>query len=106
MYRSPGARRKNKAPLPPPSSSSSQPVSVEQVVIQQIPPEQNSNDQISNQNLTGKRCIINKEEKETKITTSKSVEEPSSRTSPIKNIYQRFTRGFFLLAFYVIFNCS
>ncbi len=85
MCRSPGTRRKNKAPPPPPSTFS-----------QQTQIEQNSPEQTSNQYSTGNRSKLNKEEKGTQIITSKSVEEssPSSSSNQIKNIYKRFTRGF------------
>ncbi len=91
MCRSPGTRRKNKAPLPPPST-----------ISQQTQIEQNSPEPTSNQYSTGNRSKLNKEEKETQIITSKSVEESStspslsssSSSNQIKNIYKRFTRGF------------
>jgi len=87
LCRSPGTRRKNKAPLPPPST-----------ISQQTQIEQNSPEQTSNQYSTGNRSKLNKEEKGTQIITSKSVEEsspsPSSSSNQIKNIYKRFTRGF------------
>jgi hypothetical protein len=85
LCRSPGTRRKNKAPPPPPSTFS-----------QQTQIEQNSPEQTSNQYSTGNRSKLNKEEKGTQIITSKSVEEssPSSSSNQIKNIYKRFTRGF------------
>jgi hypothetical protein len=65
--------------------------------------ELNSNDQTSNQNLTGNRRVINKEEKGSKSTIQKNTEEPST---PIKDFYNRYTRGFFCSLLMSVFNYS
>jgi hypothetical protein len=96
LNRSPGTRRKAKAPLPPPSSSS-----------QQIPHEQINNpiesaiseSTTSNQYLTGNENPNDKEKKGTK-----SLEESSPQSNQFKNIYKRFTKGFFKLLF-ARFSC-
>ncbi|CAF3732127.1 unnamed protein product [Rotaria sp. Silwood1] len=49
---SPGTRRKNKAPLPPASSSVNQQTSVEQVNYENLSSDINLNDQTSNQSIT------------------------------------------------------
>ncbi|CAF1371154.1 unnamed protein product [Rotaria sordida] len=50
---SPGTRRKNKAPRPPPLSSFNQQTSVEQINCENVSSDLNSNDQTSNECLTG-----------------------------------------------------
>lgn len=89
MNRSPGTRRKAKAPPPPPPPppSTSQPIENEE-----IDHEGSSSDQY----LTGNQSIDDPEKTGRKIFTSKSVEENSSQSNQLKNIYKRFTKGFFL----------
>jgi hypothetical protein len=105
LNRSPGARRKAKAPPPPSSTSSSS--------SQQVPQEQNNNNPIeaaiseptnSNQYLTGNDDPNDKEKKGTKVLTSKSLEESSPQSNQFKNIYKRFTKGFSSLAFFVNYS--
>ncbi|CAF3972092.1 unnamed protein product, partial [Rotaria sp. Silwood1] len=55
---SPGTRRKNKAPLPPASSSVNQQTSVEQVNYENLSSDINLNDQTSNQSITGNKTMI------------------------------------------------
>ena len=86
MNRSPGTRRKAKAPPPPPPPPS-QPIESEEVEN-----EGSSSDQY----LTGNQSTNDPEKTGKKIFTSKSVEECSSPSNQLKNIYKRFTKGFFL----------
>jgi hypothetical protein len=83
LNRSPGARRKAKAPPPP----SSQQIPNEQINNQTILTEQATSE--SNQYLTGNE--------ETNDKGTKSVEETSTQSNQFKNIYKRFTKGFFFL---------
>ncbi|CAF3939638.1 unnamed protein product [Rotaria magnacalcarata] len=94
---SPGTRRKNKAPPPPPSSIPSQSCLYNQQTIigdinnDKISSEINSNDQLSNENLTGNQTKINQEEKRTKVLNSINIEESSSQSNQIKLLSKRFT---------------
>ncbi|CAF4143204.1 unnamed protein product [Rotaria socialis] len=94
---SPGTRRKNKAPPPPPSSIPSQSCLYNQQTItgdinnDKIASEINSNDQLSNENLTGNQTKIGQEEKRTKILNSINIEESSSQSNQIKLSSKRFT---------------
>ncbi len=90
MNRSPGARRKAKAPPPP----SSQQIPNEQINNQTILTEQATSE--SNQYLTGNE--------ETNDKGTKSVEETSTQSNQFKNIYKRFTKGFFFV--FARFSCQ
>ncbi len=64
--------------------------------------EQTNNDQTSNQYLTGNQSSDDRDKKETKYLTSKCVEESSQQSNQVKNVYKRFPKGFFSLAFIII----
>ena len=109
--RSPGTRRKAKAPPPPPpplppSSSSSQQMQDEQINYPVISSEQTGSESTSNPYLTGNDVGDNKEKKRTKILTAKSFEELSPPPSHLKNIYKRFSKGSFRSLFFLTVNCS
>ena len=90
MNRSPGTRRKAKAPPPPPPSASALP-------CQQIEKEEeNAEIMYSEENLTGNH---DQDKIGRKIFTSKSVEESSSQSNQLKNIYKRLTKGFSFVSF-------
>lgn len=90
MNRSPGTRRKAKAPPPPPSASA-------------LPCQQNEEIISSEENYTGNQRIDDQDKIGRKMFTSKSVEESSSQSNQLKNIYKRLTKGFsFVSARFVV----
>ena len=110
IFRSPGTRRKNRAPRPPPSSSSlCQPTSTEQAIYQNISSEQKPPEQTLNENLTGNQIAFNKEEKQRKILISVNLEELFPQCNRIKKMHKRHLGGslcFLLLLSLPIVYCS
>lgn len=95
MNRSPGTRRKAKAPPPPPPSASAlpgQPTDKD---------DENAEMMSGEDHLTGNQRIDDQDKLGRRIFTSKSVEESSSQSNQLKNIYKRLTKGFTSLAFIV-----